>query len=333
MATNENLDDSAWMDEFLTELGDAPDDQFPDWIDADDLGRLHLQSFATTASDYLELNQSRGMLRLTGTGVRGHALNLDDAGLVLTNFQRLVTSAGAACRGVKTSRGRIARDITERTQLALTASPGRGSVTLEFEPVMREAEERYPKGKIPLINQNIPLVEESLDITFDVLSAAAQLDGRRDVVDELFSRLGVRVASAALALTEGAASSALDLNLTWQKPGVAGRRLKVSAAQSATFSLVLRGRGLDSDTDKFSGVLRTISDRRKIDLETADPENPEEVIVLPIEKGDVDLRPYRLGQAVEITVRTRITQRPGGSEQRTYTAAFITASDQDPHDD
>lgn len=328
MATNESLDDDAWMDMFLAELSDAPQDQFPDWIDADDLGRLHLQSFATTTSDHLELNQSRGMLRLTGNGVRGHALNLDDAGLVLSNFQRLVTSAGAACRGVKSSRGRIARDIAERTQLALTASPGRGSVTLEFEPVIQESDERYPKGKIPLINPNIPLIEESLDITFDVLNAAAHLDGKRDSIDELFKGLGVRVASAALALTEGAASSSLDLNLTWQRPGVAGRKLKVSAQQSATFSSILRGRGLDSDIEKFSGVLRTISDRRKIDLETADPENPGEVIVLPIAKGDVDLTPYRLEQAVEITVKTQIVQRPGGSEQRRYTAAFITSLDE-----
>ncbi|QSE94163.1 hypothetical protein JWS13_38980 [Rhodococcus pseudokoreensis] len=322
MGTND-LDDDAFMDQFLQELSDAPDDEFPEWADAEDLGRLHLQSFASELAGGLELHQSRGFLRLTGDGVRGHSLNLDDAGIVLSNFQRLVTSAGASHEGVKYSRGPISQEIIQRTQLALTSSPGRGSVVLEFQPVADESRERYPNGEIPLVGENAPLVEASVDIAFSVLSTAADLDKQLDSVDELFGDLGVRVASAALALAETAASARLDLNLSWQRPGIGRRKVEVSAAQCATFSAVLKGHGLDSDVDTLTGSLRTISDRKKIDLEIDDPENEGQRIIVPIAKGDVDLTPFHLGQLVDISVESRLSIKPGGAERRTYTALFI----------
>ncbi|ANQ74429.1 hypothetical protein [Rhodococcus sp. 008] len=322
----DDLDDAAWMADFLADLSESPSEKFPDWSDAEDLGRLHMQSFAKVSAGGFEDTQSRGSIRLTGNGVRGHSLNLDDAGHVLTNFQRLVTCAGASVRGFTSSHGRIAGEIEELTQLALTSSPGRGSVVLEFEPVAVESAERYPGGEISILGENTPLIEESLDVAFGVLSTAADIDQKLESIDKLFLGLGVRVASAALALADTISSASLNLDLSWQRPGFGRRKLMVSAAQCATFAAVLKGQGLDSDIEPIAGVLRTISDRRKIDLEIPDPENEGEYIVLPISRGDVDLTPFRLGQQVKINAQCRIVIKPGGGERRSYTALAIMAA-------
>src|SRR4051812_5913714 len=71
------------MDDFLEELRKAPGSDYPDWEDAADLGRLHLQAFIRSHGGHPEVNRSSGQLRLSGKAVRGHSLAMEDAAMVL----------------------------------------------------------------------------------------------------------------------------------------------------------------------------------------------------------------------------------------------------------
>ncbi|MGW4581937.1 hypothetical protein ACWELP_24910 [Rhodococcus aetherivorans] len=316
------------LDGLLSKYSELREGQEADWEDASDLSRIHLQAFVRDRRGGFELSKSRGALRLTGDGVRGHSLDISDAGQILSEFQNLVTVTGAALQGQTSTRGRIRDDVVRRTRLALSASPSEGSVVLEFEPVEDEAQERYPKGETTVDGPAAPLVEQSVEAAIGVLGAAASSGLNVDEVHQLFASLGPRVAAATRALAGTAAKARLDLNLSWDRPGSGRKRVRASASDCATFASVLHGTGLDSEVVTLTGILRTISDRRKIDLETTDPENSDEVIVLAVDRGEVDLTPFHLGERVAMQATVTVTQRPGGSESRKYTAIYLSPFDE-----
>lgn len=329
MATSDDDDDAAWMNGFLSELSAAPDGVFPDWEDAADLNRLHVQAFATQQLGGFETNHSRGSIRLTGDGVRGHRLNLNDAGQILSGFQNLVTTSGASRMGSTTMKGKIPAEIADKTQLELAASPGQGSVVLEFQPVADEAAERYPNDEVRVDGQPTPLVEDSIDTAFRVLAVASNPGVTGDEVEQLFEELGPRVAYAAKILTDIAAQARLDLNIMWERPHEARIRVRVSAAQSAMFATILQGHNLDSPYEEIEGILHTISDRRKIDVETSDPAIAEEgkTAFISVSRGEADFTPFRINELVRIQLQVKLTHKPGAPEQREYTAIYVSRVD------
>lgn len=300
----------------------ADRDKYPAWDASDDLARLHIQHFAQRTVGGFDLLASRGQIRLTGVGVNGHSIDLGDAGELLTRWQGLVTSAGAAIEGRK-SVGNLPEEIKRQTKLVLTASPGVGSVILEFAPQVNEAEERYPGGQTAIEDQPESLVQRSVNAALDVLDLAS-----REKVDLTASLAdwGPRVASKALELAEHAAAAQLDLDFTWEETGKGRRRSRSTAHQFAQFATMLKAESLDTEPVSFSGVLRTVSDRRKIDLEIEDLDSPTKRRVVSIERGKVDFSNFRIGDSVVIAATVKLKARPGGHEGRSYTAESVSTA-------
>ena len=129
-----------------------------------------------------------------------------------------MTSAGAALEGNKSIRGKLPDEIMRRTNLALVASPGRGSVVLEFSPVAStEAEERYPGGELTFEGPKQPLVQRAVEVALGVIDLAAIEDPL--AVPANLAELGPRVAAKALELAELAAAGRFDVDMTWDEPG------------------------------------------------------------------------------------------------------------------
>lgn len=321
MATPE----SEWMDEFLGQLSHAPSDDYPAWEDASDLGRLHLQAFVQSRSDEPHAARSSGSLNLTGRGVRDHSVDMEDAGLLLTAFQSLVTSAGAAWSGIKTQVGRLPDTVVFGTRLLLRASPMPGSVILDFEPATDEVDNtKSPdESTTPAM---IELIEESVDIAFDVLGLAANPE-LETIAPQMLDQWGPRVAGAAKAFMETAAKAYVDVSATWERPSVGRKRVELTAVESARFWQVLASRPTDVNQRLLEGILRTISDRRKIELEIAekDPSAAEgyESRIISIDRGQLDFSPYRIGDAVSLLVLEATVKRPGVAETRDYVAVAV----------
>lgn len=310
---------SSELQNLLDELSRNRDD-FPDWVDPEDLARLHMQSFGRKIAGDFDVFASRGRIRMTGGGVYGHSFDLAGTGELLTRWQDLVTSTGAAIEGKKSIR-KLPDDILRRTRLSLTASPGPGSVILEFAPQVDEAAERYPEGGTTFEADAIALVQRSVNAAMDVLDLAS-----RDKVDLMASLAdwGPRVASKALELAELAATAQLDLELTWEETGKARRRGQTTARQFAQFATMLKAESLDTEPITFTGILRTVSDRKKIDLEIEDVKSPTQRRVVAVGRGDVDFSDFRIGEAVVIAATAKLKARPGGREGRSYTAEAVT---------
>lgn len=311
------------LQSFLESISARPDNEFPEWVDSQDLGRLHVQAFVRDGEGGFDTLKSRGALRLTGAGVVGHSVNLTDVSQILENFQNLVTASGAAAEGQTNTRGRIREDTVRRTQLMLRAAPAPGSLIMKFEPRSDEAAERYPDGQAGLDEPQVPLVERSVETALSILSVAARPQTNSSEIESLFGPLGPRVASAARSLAESASGSSLGLHLTWERAGFARKSVTASAEDCAMFALLLVGTGLDSEPLDLRGQLRTISDRRKIDLEIKDPDDQSESIVIAVERENVALTGFMLGDYVEMRVLVEVTRRPGGGETKRYKAAAI----------
>lgn len=303
----------------------ADREHYPEWEDADDLARLHIQDFAQRLAGGFNLLASRGEIRLGGLGVHGHALDMHDTGEFLTRWQGLVTSTGAAIEGNKSVHN-LPDELKRRTKLMLTASPGPGSVILEFAPDVDEAEERYPHGEATFDGPTEPLVQRSVNGAMDVLDLAS-----RDIADltATLADWGPRVASKALELAELAAAAQLDVDLTWEESGKGRRRSKSTARQFAQFAANLKAESLDTEPASLSGVLRTVSDRRKIDLEIEDLESPTKRRVISIARGNVDFSDFRIGEPVIVAATVKLKAKPGGQEARTYTAESVSPSNAD----
>src|SRR5688572_3626442 len=69
----------------------------PYWIDAGELSRISMESFA--AREGVGRPRPFGAIRLSGAGVRGHAAPLDVVGALCQEFQRLVVATGASLEG------------------------------------------------------------------------------------------------------------------------------------------------------------------------------------------------------------------------------------------
>lgn len=137
----------------------------------------------------------------------------------------------------------------------------------------------------------------------------------------LGAELGPRVAAKALELAELAAAGRFDVDMTWDEPGRTRRRSRTSARQMAQLVANLRSEHLDTEDVALSGVLRTVSDRRKIDLEVTDLDG--EVHIVSIDRGEVDFSDFRIGESVQMAVTMRLISKPGGGESRRYTATMI----------
>lgn len=299
----------------------ANPDQFPVWEDASDLARLHTQEFARRVAGGFNLLRSHGQIRLAGGGVRGHSVDIAQAGELLAHWQGLVTGAGGAVEGNLSARGQLPSDIVARTRLDLVASPSPGSVVLEFEPHADEADERYPGGTTNIDGEPTPLVERAVDEAMDVLALAAE--GLETDLTAAFSARGPRVAARARDLADLAASADIDIDTTWEVPGRGRRRVRATATQLRSFADRLRINSVDGELIDLEGTLRTVSDHRKIDLEVDEPDSPTKKRVISIDRGEVDFSPFRVGNVVKMQVLLSIHRRPGGGESVTYTAERI----------
>ena len=143
----------------------------------------------------------------------------------------------------------------------------------------------------------LQLVEESLDLAFEVLGLAAspELDS---VAPQKLDEWGPRVAAAAKAFVETAAKAYFDVSATWERPSVGRKRVELTAVESARYWEVLEHRGTDVNQRLIDGVLRTISDRRKIELEIVEKVPSAEGgtqsrDILSIDRGQLDFSPFQ----------------------------------------
>lgn len=289
----------------------------PDWTGAGDLSRISVEAFESR--DSFDRLLSTGTLRLTGAGVRDHSAALDAVGAICQGFQRVVTSVGAALEGVKSARGPLSEALQRRSRLALEAAPGPGSLVLRLIPETDPNDERHDRAAPSMLGDDPePLTDRSMVTVLDLLRVAAHETPDGERLAGLLLEMGPRASAAIGDLAKSIADDDFDVDLTWRQPERSTRRVSVTAPQARWLERFVALRRLDASEVAIRGRLRTISDRRALEVETDDGEIlylrlPEDASAL-----DPVLESLRVHDRVEATTLERIAYKVGGGEVRTY---------------
>lgn len=292
------------------------------WSSAEDLARLSIDRMATV-DDIGRARRSNGHLRLTGEGVSGHTAAMDDVGLLMTRWQKLVTSIGGAHRGFRGLRGRMSADVVRSTRLLLTSGSLPGSVMLDFSPQLSPGDELHPDGNVPALGDTEPLVDVAVGESLSILSAAVDLgpDADGSTFLETLSTLGPRAASALTEMAKSVSDGSFDLEVEWREPNRPTRRTQFGSEDARRLQALVASRKLDSEPETLTGEIHTITDISTIHLALDSGE------MVPIKPGKIthdDLRLIAHGDRVRISVDVKMTQRPGEDPSPTYTATAIS---------
>lgn len=290
----------------------------PTWSEPGDLGRMSIDAMVEQRSDARD-QSSRGAVRLSGAGVVGHSAPLEEVGKVAMHWQRCVTAVGAALEGTKTSFGQIPRTVTQRTQLALQAAPGPGSIVLDLEPTADPTIEAYPGGQTQIFEAPRPLADRAAEALIELLASAASVGPDGDEFGLEILKLGPRVASHLRRLADVLDKGHFDLDVSWAEPKHATRRAHVSAGRAGWLRDFVAGRALDGQETEMAGVVRTVSDIAKWSIETAAGLRSVDARALDAEV----IRETHVGQFIKMVVLVRVTERPDGSTSTTYDALEV----------
>lgn len=280
------------------------------WQEPEDLVRYGMESMVADEAGHERVLRSSGRLRLHGEGVEGHSIDLEDVGAITMEWQRSVTSIGAALEDIRSSRGPLPHRIRTRTRLRLTSAPSPGSIVLHVEPKSDPLSEVEPTGALPLVDQARPLADRSADALIDLLASVVRgglVDG-----DDLSARIrgfGPRVASAVHALAKSLSDADVAVDVAWREPGTPTRRASLSANDARWLQRFIEAKELTTEIETFRGVAATVSDRERWLIET--PEGVEKVVATQL--GLDEVRRVRTGDYVALKVLTRTTTQPDGT--------------------
>ncbi|QXQ11487.1 hypothetical protein [Paeniglutamicibacter sp. Y32M11] len=292
------------------------------WETPRDLARISLD--AISAQESLGRTQrSEGHLRLTGDGVDGHTASLEEVGILMTRWQKLVTAIGGSSLGFKGLRGRMSPLVSTQTKLLLNAGATPGSVMLEFTAAQAPAEELYPNGDVPMGDiAEEPLVDVAMKKSLLLLSSVVELGP--DVEDGKFLEevveLGPRAASALTEMAKAVSAGHFDLEVEWREPSQPTLRTRLRAGDARRIADIVTSRKLDSEPETLDGIIHTITDISSIHLQL---DSGEMISIKPGKIGHEDLRPISHGDRVQIEVDVKTTQRIGEDPSPTYIAKSI----------
>ncbi len=292
------------------------------WSEADDLGRMSVEAMIRQREDVRDL-ASRGSVRLTGAGVIGHSAPLDDVGAVASSWQRCVTAVGASLEGVRSSFGQIPREVVQRTRLTLTAAPATGSIQLDLAPEANPLRETSEDGQMVAYDTPRPLADLASETLIALLDQASNTGPDADELGDAIRQLGPRVASHVRRLADVLEKAHFDLDVVWAEPNAATRRATLTAGTAGWLREFVTGRALDGQEQELTGIVRTVSDLTKWQIET--PDGLRSVDASSLEPEIIEQTHVK--QEIRLLVLVRVTERPDGTTSTTYDALDVLGRD------
>lgn len=300
----------------------------PDWDDAEDLGRLSMESFIAEHSS-LRRDASSGLLRLTGAGISGNAGPIDGVSDALRNFQRLVLATGMSLAGHKSLQGSAPADIVGKTRLNLNGSPLPGSLVLRIAPAMSPSEEIAPTGQHGLFGDtDTQVIDRAMKEALSLLEEGKRFGVSPDESDFL-ARIydsGPRVASSLRDFTKGLASFEFEPSLTWSQPRHPRVKTSLVVSELARIRDAIESNELEREPTTIRGVLRTVSEIRPWQIETAENQF---VTIVASHISASETSTLQTGMLVSVDVSVVEKFGPASSLRTEYTATTFTVLNSD----
>ncbi|OCB17834.1 hypothetical protein A5689_23860 [Mycobacterium intracellulare subsp. yongonense] len=306
-------------------LAAMTDDGTPAWSTPDDLSRISVEALIADNSLGRTL-PSHGNIRLSGDGVTGASARVSEVARVMAGFQRLATAVGAAQQGDKALGRQPNADVRRRTDLLLRASPGPGSIILSVTPATSPITETgHGGGKVGMfaeLETDDQLLDTAIGAAIDVFSAGNDIGpspARSRFVQQL-AEMGPRTASALRDLSKTLDRAGFDVEIDWQQPSRATRRVTVSATAAAYIAATVENANLDEQPVQIVGEYLTVSAVSSWLIQQDDGDT------VTVKLGQIrrdDARGLAVGDRVRIDALMKIETTPGGAVKTTYTAQTV----------
>ncbi|BBZ12295.1 hypothetical protein [Mycobacterium branderi] len=306
-------------------LAAMADDDTPTWSTPDDLSRISVE--ALIADDTLGRTlPSRGNIRISGDGVTGASARVSEVARVMAGFQRLATAVGAAQQGDKALGRQPNADVRRRTDLLLKASPGPGSIILTLTPAISPITETgHGGGKVGMfaeLETDDQLLDTAIGAAIDVFSAGNDIGpspAQSRFVQQL-AEMGPRTASALRDLSKTLDRGGFDVEIDWQQPSRATRRVTVSSTAAAYIAATVENANLDEQPVQIIGEYLTVS---AVSSWLIQQDDGETVTVKLGRIGKDQARGLAVGDRVRIDALMKVETTPGGAVKTTYTAQAV----------
>lgn len=294
-------------------------------VDLAEFSRRSLERMVAQHAGTSRVLESHGWLRLLGEAVTGHAAPFGHVGRLMSSWQDLVDSVGAAREGIKTVRGRLPTEIVRRTRLLLDASPLPGSLVLSVRPQEAGLDAAHPEGEslFGYEDGRRPLADLAVSDALELLNEAASEKVTQEDLAGRLEALGPRVASRLKAVLRQMADDHLDLDAGWEEPGQPTSRVHMTSSQARSAAQAISNRELDVGVLTITGVLVTSSIESDLAVR-AEVDGEEELI--SVKRGAVPIEvishlpPTTRVEAV-LLAKPEVT--PGGGVKTTYVAKSI----------
>jgi hypothetical protein len=269
---------------------------------------------------------SRGNIRLSGDGVTGASARVSEVARVMAGFQRLATAVGAAQQGDKALGRQPNADVRRRTDLLLKASPGPGSIILTLTPATSPITETgHAGGKVGMfaeLETDDQLLDTAIGAAIDVFSAGNDIGSRpaQSRFVQQLAEMGPRTASALRDLSKTLDRAGFDVEIDWQQPSRATRRVTVSAAAAAYIAATVENANLDEQPVQIIGEYLTVS---AVSSWLIQQDDGDTVTVKLGEISKDDTRGLAVGDRVAIDAVMKVETTPGGAVKTTYTAHAV----------
>lgn len=297
------------------------------WEDAEDLSRISVSAFLAEQSP-IRREASSGFVRLTGSGVSGHAAPLEHVANVMRNFQRLVLASGLSLSGFKTLRGRLPSDVVSKTLLHLDGSALAGSLVLTVVPATSPEQEILPDGQAEFFRDDEKqLVDQAMETSVSLLNMSKQVGPDADQSAFLAQVLdaGPRVASTLRDLADSLVHGQFNTELAWNEPGQRRIVSRLTVPELAHLSTLVASRELAKEPTVLTGTVRTVSDIAPLRVEIADGQ------IETIHGDDIShgiIAALRVGMTVRIEASVTEDVSAGGDVRTRYTASSIEVLDE-----
>lgn len=306
-------------------LAAMTDDDTPAWTTPDDLSRISVE--ALIADDTLGRTlPSHGSIRLSGDGVTGASARVSEVARVMAGFQRLATAVGAAHQGDKALGRQPNAEVRRRTDLLLRASPGPGSIILTLTPATSPITETgHGDGKVGMfaeLETDDQLLDTAIGAAIEVFAAGNDIGpspAQSRFVQQL-AEMGPRTASAVRDLSKTLDRAGFDVDIDWQQPSRATRRVTVSATAAAYIAATVENANLDEQPVQITGEYLTVS---AVSAWLIQQDDGDTVTVKLGEISKDDTRGLAVGDRVRIDALMKVETTPGGAVKTTYTAHAV----------
>ncbi|MFF7966320.1 hypothetical protein ACFZC3_13280 [Streptomyces sp. NPDC007903] len=248
---------------------------------------------------------------------------------LIGDFQGMITAAAESLRAKSIDQDRTRKAARKKAlrssvELMFSPQPTPGSTIFHLwqKPPAPDEGASVKQGTLD-IESGPPLVDVAISKVMDVLDAARAANPSATELRDTLGPLGITHAGRLQSLVKNLLNKDMDLDLTWGDMENGIRSTSLHRREAAFLKSIVSKVSEQNERVDLSGVLRTVSNLRKVDLQLEDGR----IITADLDPSltDENLGQFYMKPVSVVADAETVWQNALGRARRTYTFLSITA--------